>query len=124
MTLCARIHCVQILADLEAQSQNMDTYIAQLNHDLQMQQIDPEFADSAFVTDEDIRNIPSFRYGTLFLASCFLPLRHRMCLDGQRQPEQTQFAHWYMLHQVATHEVLWPSCDPRNSQARAKPAMA
>mmetsp|Transcript_57301 Transcript_57301/g.119799 ORF Transcript_57301/g.119799 Transcript_57301/m.119799 type:complete len:345 (-) Transcript_57301:219-1253(-) len=53
------------LAELEAQSQRMDSYINQLNADLQEQQNDPMFRQRAFVTDEDIRGIPSFRDQTL-----------------------------------------------------------
>ena len=47
--------------ELETQSRQMDTFIEQLNAELQAQQSDTGFHQRAFVTDEDIRNIHSFK---------------------------------------------------------------
>eukprot|EP00802_Teleaulax_amphioxeia_P019642 Tamp_19883.p1 GENE.Tamp_19883~~Tamp_19883.p1 ORF type:complete len:333 (+),score=88.19 Tamp_19883:113-1111(+) len=53
------------LRELENQSKVMDTYIDQLNAELQAQQGDSSFRQRAFVTDEDIRNIKNFKDQTL-----------------------------------------------------------
>lgn len=53
------------LGTLEAQARRMDTYIQQLNAELQTQQSDGSFRQRAFVTDEDIRNIRNFKDQTL-----------------------------------------------------------
>jgi len=50
-----------LLTDLDEESQKIDTHLAQLNDDLQQQQADPDFRERAFVTDEDIRSVESFR---------------------------------------------------------------
>lgn len=53
------------LAELEAQTRQMDTYIEQLNAELQTQQSDSSFRQRAYVTDEDIRSIHNFKDQTL-----------------------------------------------------------
>mmetsp|Transcript_105487 Transcript_105487/g.169771 ORF Transcript_105487/g.169771 Transcript_105487/m.169771 type:complete len:323 (+) Transcript_105487:244-1212(+) len=53
------------VGDLETQARRMDTYIEQLNSELQAQQNDSSFRQRAFVTDEDIRNIRNFKDQTL-----------------------------------------------------------
>lgn len=53
------------LLELEAQARQMDTYIEQLNAELQTQQSDSSFRQRAYVTDEDIRSIHNFKDQTL-----------------------------------------------------------
>mmetsp|Transcript_35584 Transcript_35584/g.93425 ORF Transcript_35584/g.93425 Transcript_35584/m.93425 type:complete len:309 (+) Transcript_35584:123-1049(+) len=53
------------LASLDDQSKKLDIYIDQLNADLRAQQTDPTYRQRAYVTDEDIRSIESFRDQTV-----------------------------------------------------------
>lgn len=55
----------QQLAQLEMRTATVDKYILDLNANIQDQQRNSNFRQSAFVTDDDIRNIPSFKDQTL-----------------------------------------------------------
>lgn len=55
----------ELISQLDEQTSRVDGYISKLNTDLEAQQVDPAFRQGAYVTDDDIRSIPTFRDKTL-----------------------------------------------------------